>query len=91
MRSRTLLVAALLTLAGCSSSPGAGPKATPVPSPTPSPRLVINPPGVVVSNEAFGASEKKVRASMAVTMRNSDGSTTTITKPVTVSAASLRL
>lgn len=41
--------------------------------------------------KVFTKGRRQVKATMAVTMRNSDGSKTTITKTVTVSAASLRL
>jgi Ca2+-binding RTX toxin-like protein len=40
---------------------------------------------------AFGGGRKRVRGAMAVTMRNSDGSTTQITKPISLAAAGLRL
>ncbi|MDX6698143.1 MAG: hypothetical protein QOE65_1540 [Solirubrobacteraceae bacterium] len=39
----------------------------------------------------FKGGRRKVRASLAVTMHNSDGSTTKITKPITVTAAGLHL
>jgi hypothetical protein len=39
----------------------------------------------------FGGGRRKVRATMSVTMANSDGSTTKITKPISVTAANLNL
>jgi hypothetical protein len=39
----------------------------------------------------FTRGRRKVPATMSVTMRNSDGSTTTITKPISVTAANLNL
>lgn len=64
MRPAAALVVAALALGGCRASPEATPAATATPSPSPSPSPVINPPGVIVSNEAFGDSRRKVRASM---------------------------
>ncbi|MFN2588799.1 MAG: hypothetical protein ABR613_11880 [Actinomycetota bacterium] len=65
MRPTTLLVAAALVLGGCRSTPQAAPAATPPPTPTPAPTPVINPPGVIVMNEAFGESRRKVEVAIA--------------------------
>jgi hypothetical protein len=65
MRPAALLLAALLALAGCRPSPDVPALATASPSPSPMPSPVINPPGVVVTNDAFARSERKVRTSMA--------------------------
>lgn len=56
---------ALLAVA-CTQGSEAGPDAgaPPTPSPSPSPTTVVNPPGVVVENAAFGRSRQRVRQAM---------------------------
>lgn len=52
----------LLLGAACTSegSPEAAPRSV-APTPSPSPSVVINPPGIVVENEALGPSKRRVR------------------------------
>lgn len=60
------MLALLLLLAGGCSSGAQPPRAdaTVAPSPSPSPSIVINPPGVVIENEALGNSVRRVRQAM---------------------------
>lgn len=60
-RIAALLAAAALAGTGCSESasePRAG--GSPAPTPSPSPSIVINPPGLVFDNVAFGRSKARV-------------------------------
>ena len=61
--SRTLLLlCALLLLAGACVRDDPAPRAAEgTPAPSPSPSIVINPPGIVVENDALGPSKKRVR------------------------------
>ncbi len=64
-RLRAALLVPLLLLPACSSKEApAEASATTSPSPSPSPSAVINPPGVVVENEALGKSAERVRRAM---------------------------
>ncbi len=65
-RGLPLLLAAALLVPACSEGSEAGSKvaASPSPSPSPSPSIVVNPPGVLVENAAFGRSRKRVRRAM---------------------------
>jgi hypothetical protein len=60
-------VAAALALAGCSGAgdPAPAARATPSPSPSPSASPVINPPGVVVDNVAFGRSKRRLQRAIS--------------------------
>jgi hypothetical protein len=52
-----------IALAGCDASPQSG-AAAGVATPSPSPSVVINPPGIVVENVAFGRSKQRVRVAI---------------------------
>jgi hypothetical protein len=61
------LVASALLLSACTGGDAPAEAAAtpaPVPSPSPSPSIVINPPGVVVENDALGPSVRRVRRAM---------------------------
>lgn len=59
------VLAFVLLLSACTSGETpAEAAATPVPSPSPSPSIVINPPGVIVENDALGPSVRRVRRAM---------------------------
>lgn len=64
-RKLCLLVVSSVLAGGCSSQEGP-PRAAPTvaPSPSPSPSIVINPPGVVIENEALGKSAWRIRQAM---------------------------
>lgn len=62
-RLRIALLVPLLVLPACSGG-DAPAEAAATPSPSPSPSIVINPPGVVVDNDANGTSARRVRRAM---------------------------
>ncbi|HEV2755549.1 MAG TPA: hypothetical protein VG318_07205 [Actinomycetota bacterium] len=67
-RLLAVTVAAALVLPACTGRGGAEPRAaapTPSPSPSPSPSPVINPPGIVVHNVAFGRSKTRLNRAIA--------------------------
>lgn len=67
LRLLARLLVPLLLLGACApdESPAAtAPTASPAPSPSPSPSIVTNPPGLIVENDALGASTRRIRRAM---------------------------